>query len=213
MFKYFLFDLDGTLTDPFEGITNSIVYALGKFGITVDDKKDLIDFIGPPLVDSFGKFYGFDSEKSVKAVEYYREYFSVKALYENSVYEDVVLVLSKLKSDGKILVLATSKPEEYAVRILEKFDLGKYFDFVAGATMDNTRSYKADVIAYAIESCGIEDKTEALMIGDRKYDVEGAKINGLKSAGVTYGYGSRAELVSSSADYILDSPLEILNIK
>lgn len=211
MYKYIFFDLDGTLTDPGEGITKSVEYALNKYGIQVEDRTSLYKFIGPPLTDSFSEFYGFSEEKAVEAVSFYREYFGVTGLFENEVYDGIVSVLETLKEKGLHLLVATSKPEEYSVRILEKFDLIKYFDFVCGATMSGSRVKKADIIAYALESAGVEDKSTVLMIGDRHHDIDGAKINGLASMGVTYGYGDRAELEEAGADYIIDSPEEILD--
>ncbi|MBD5584022.1 MAG: HAD family hydrolase [Clostridia bacterium] len=209
MYDTVLFDLDGTLTDPFEGITNSIVYALKKFGIEVEDKRTLIDFIGPPLVHSFMKYYGFDLDKANTAVEYYREYFAEKGLYENGVYDGITYVLSELKASGKRLIIATCKPEVFAVKILDHFDLTRYFDHIVGATLDLTRAEKTDVIKYAVKKHKI---SSAIMVGDRKHDVLGAKNNGLPCIGVTYGYGTKQELTSAGADYLADCPQDILQI-
>ncbi len=200
-FKYILFDLDGTLTDPALGITNSVKYALGKFGIEAE-RRELYKFIGPPLVDSFMEFYGFDYEKAVKALEYYREYFSVKGIFENSIFEGVEEMLESLKANGKKVILATSKPEKYAVQILEHFKIEKYFDFVAGATMDEKRNRKEEVIEYAINEFAIKDTEKAVMVGDRKYDIEGAHAFDLKAVGVLFGYGSAEEL--ADADYLAE---------
>ena len=210
MYKYVLFDLDGTLTNPEIGITSSVMYALKKFGIIVEDRKALYPFIGPPLTYSFQTFYGLSPEESELAVKYYRERFSVKGLYENEVYAGVEKMLQQLKDSGKILVIATSKPEEFTLKILEHFDLLKYFDFVAGATMDGSRGEKADVIRYALEISGIKDKSQTIMIGDRNYDILGAKENGLASMGVLFGFGDYEELTKAGADYIVSSVEEIL---
>lgn len=210
-YKYLLFDLDGTLTDPGEGITNSVTYALKKWGIEVTDKKELYCFIGPPLSASFKKYFGFDDEDALKCVEYYREYFRDRGIFENQVYQGISELLCHLKAEGYVLVLATSKPEGFAKIILEHFDLAKYFDFVAGASMDESRNKKADVIRYALDMAKIEDRSLALMIGDRDQDMLGAKINGLDSLGVLYGYGSKAELEGAGATFIADGVEDILN--
>ena len=152
-----LFDLDGTLTDPAIGITNSVSYALKKWNIEVSCRSELYKFIGPPLVDSFCKYYGFSKDDADLAVKYYREYFADKGLFENSVYDGVIEMLTELKKRGKRLIIATSKPELFSKRILEHFELDGYFDFLAGATMDSSRVKKADVIAYAIKECNIND--------------------------------------------------------
>ena len=210
MYKYVLFDLDGTLTNPEIGITSSVMYALEKFGIEVKDRKALHPFIGPPLTYSFQTFYGLSKEDSELAVKYYRERFSVKGLYENKVYDGVEKMLQELKADGKILIIATSKPEEFTLKILKHFDLYKYFDFIAGATMDGSRGEKADVIRYALEISGIENKSEAIMVGDRNYDILGAKENGLASIGVLFGFGDYEELMKAGADYIAANVEDIL---
>ena len=212
MYNTVLFDLDGTLTDPGVGITNSVMYALQKFGITVTDRSELYCFIGPPLTDSFQKYYGFTEEESITALKLYREYFSVTGLYENEIYSGTVNMLETLKTAGKKLVLATSKPEKYAVQILEHFGIDKYFDFVAGATMDETRNKKADVIAWAIERCKITDLDETVMVGDRHQDINGAAQNGIDSIGVLYGYGDTDELSGAGATYIAESTEEVVNI-
>ena len=212
MYDYFLFDLDGTLTDPGLGITNSVAYALGKYGITVEDRRELYPFIGPPLRQSFSEFYGFDEEKTKEAVAFYREYFSEKGLFENEVYEGIPEVLSQLKQAGKKLLVATSKPEEFTNRILEHFGLAEYFDFVAGATMDETRNEKADIIAYALEQIADADKSKIVMVGDRKFDILGARENGIDSIGVLYGYGSRTELEEAQATHIVEKPEDLLRL-
>lgn len=212
MYKYVLFDLDGTLTNSELGITKSVQHALKRFGIEVEDRTKLRPFIGPPLGESFRVYYGLSEEESKKAIEYYRERFSVKGLYENEVYEGVEKTLQTLKNSGKKLIVATSKPEKFTMIILEYFDLLKYFDFVAGATMDGSRGEKADVIRYALEISGIEDKSEAIMIGDRKFDILGAKENGLASIGVLYGFGDREELTAAGADYIAECAEDIAEI-
>lgn len=212
MYKNILFDLDGTLTDPMIGITNSVIHSLKYFGIVESDRTKLYKFIGPPLVESYMKFYGFDIDKANLAVDKYREYFSVTGLYENDMYKDVDKMLCELKARGKRLILATSKPEIFAVKILQYFDLYKYFDFVAGATMDSSRSKKADVIRYATQCCGITDLGETVMIGDREQDVFGAKSVGIDSVGVTYGYGDFSELKNAGATFIINSVSEILDI-
>ncbi len=212
MYDTVLFDLDGTLTDPGEGITNSVDFALSKYGIETKDKRELYKFIGPPLKDSFMKYYGFDEVKAEEAIAFYREYFRDRGIFENRVYDDVEDMLTKLYADGKTIVLATSKPEEFALRILEHFGFRKYFTVVAGASMDSSRSKKGDVIAYALSMCENIDKNTAVMIGDREHDIIGAKENDLKSIGVLYGYGSEDELKNSGADYIAETPSDIIDL-
>ena len=206
-----IFDLDGTLTDPAIGITNSVAYALKKWGIEVADRKELYKFIGPPLLDSFGNYYGFSREDSERAVGYFREYFSTKGMFENSVYNDIPEVLSELRTRGKKLIVATSKAEVFAKQILEYFGLDGYFDFVSGATLDSSMVEKADVIDYALKSCGVDNISDIVMIGDREFDVFGAKHFGMDSVGVLYGYGSCEELAAAGATYIAEKPLDILN--
>lgn len=207
--EYILFDLDGTLTDPGVGITNSVVYSLKKYGIDVPNKAELYKFVGPPLIDSYMKYYGFSKEQAIEAVGYYREYFSVIGIFENRVYDGIPELLEKLNKNGKKVILATSKPEDFAKRILERFSLDKYFYFVVGATMDETRSQKREVIAYALEQCGKPDPDTAVMVGDREMDIIGAHTLGIKALGVLYGYGSLEELENANADYIAESVEEL----
>ena len=208
-FKYCLFDLDGTLTDPAIGITNSVMHALEKYDIHVEDRSELYPFIGPPLDYSFKTFYGFSDEQAVQAIKYYREYFSVTGLFENSVYDGIPEMLEKLKEKGVKIALATSKPYEFSIKILKHFDLYKYFDFFGAATMDGRISKKEDVISTLLNEMGAQNKDEILMVGDRYHDIEGAKANDLKSAGVLWGYGSKEELQNAGAEYILSEPSEI----
>ena len=208
-YQYLLFDLDGTLTDPGIGITNSVMYALEKYGIAVQERASLYKFIGPPLAESFMNFYGFSEEEAVKSVSYYREYFSEKGLFENTMYDGIPDMLGELKDSGKKVILATSKPYIYAEQILEYFDLRKYFDFVSGSNLDGTRSKKAEVIQYALGSCGIREKSQVVMTGDRKHDIIGARACGVDSVGVLYGYGGRDELSSAGAGYLAGTVLEL----
>lgn len=204
-----LFDLDGTLTDPGIGITNSVMYALKKYGIEVSDRTQLYSFIGPPLTDSFEKYYSFSKEQAKQAVEYYREYFKVTGLFENTVYEGIEELLQNLKKAGKKLLVATSKPEVFAVKILEHFDLAGYFDCIAGADLEGTRGKKGDVIRYALETCGIIDVSNVIMVGDREYDVIGAREVGMDCIGVLFGYGDRQELEAAGAVYIAETVEDI----
>ncbi len=205
-----LFDLDGTLTESGIGITRSVAYALRKHGIEENDQSKLDRFVGPPLIDSYIRFYGFTPEQARQGVDDFREYFERQGMFENRVYDGVVAMLDGLKTDGARCVVATSKPEQYALQILERFGLLPYFDRVAGATMDEKRTDKAEVIAYALE--GVEPDCRVLMVGDREHDIHGASDNGLDSVGVLYGYGSREELEAAGATYIAEKPEDILKI-
>ncbi len=212
MFNYLFFDLDGTLTDPAEGITNSFIHALKKFGLEIPSYEKLCSFIGPPLVETFKTQFGFDEVKAKLGVKYYREYFSSKGLFENKVYPNIQNVLETLKSKGKKLSVATSKPEPYAIQILEHFKLAKYFDFICGSNLDETRSEKSEVIEYALRKNQIANLSKVLMIGDRKHDIIGAKKNKLKSCGVLYGYGNKEEFELSGADFIIQNPEDLISI-
>lgn len=207
-----LFDLDGTIIDSGLGITNSVTYALKKYGIEVEDRTSLYKFIGPPLYKSFMNFYGFSEEEAHKAVDYYREYYSVHGVFENDVYEGIEELIKALYEKGKTIVLATSKPEDYARKILENIGLSKYFTFIAGSEMSHSRVDKIEVIAYAFENCGILEYEKAIMIGDREYDIIGAKHFNMDSVGVLFGYGIREELSKAGATYIVENAMEILNI-
>ena len=212
MYKNILFDLDGTLTDTGIGITNSVAYALKKWNIEVADRSELYKFIGPPLHESFKQFYQFTDEQSEQAIEYYREYFREKGMYENEVYDGIENMLKELKARNKNMIVATSKPEEFAVNILKHFHLDGYFDFIAGATMDGSRSKKADVILYAMKHCGIQDLSSTVMVGDREQDIIGATQVGIASVGVLFGYGSYEELHEAGATYIAENVENVLNI-
>ncbi len=211
-YKYILFDLDGTLTDPATGITNSVMYALEKFGINVSNRTELYKFIGPPLWDSFQNYYGFSKEEAQKAVEYYREYYRDKGIFENLVYDGMDELLKTLKGKGLILIVATSKPEVFARQILEHFKIEKYFSFICGSNLDGSRVRKTDVIRYAIESADITDLSKAIMIGDREYDIVGAEESGIDSIGVLFGYGDRIELENAGADFIAETVEDIKEI-
>lgn len=214
MFDYLLFDLDGTLTDPAQGITNSFIHALTFFGIEIPSYETLCTFIGPPLPATFKNVFGFSDDKAMEGVAKYREYFSVKGLFENFVYDDIPELLQILKKNGKKLLVATSKPEEYSIKILKHFNLASYFDFICGSNMDETRSKKEEVIEYALSLCNIsnKDKPKVLMIGDREHDIIGANKNGIQSCGVLYGYGNAEELQKAGATFIAKTPKDILKI-
>lgn len=206
------FDLDGTLVDSGEGVRNSVVYALNKFGIEVENKDSLSCFIGPPLTVSFKTFYGFDDEKADTGVAFYREYYKEKGIFEGYVYEGIEDCLKRLKDAGKKIMVATSKPEVFAKMVLEKFGIAKYFDFIAGATIDEkTRSNKIEIMQYAFDSCGVLPK-DVIMVGDRLFDIEGAKHFGMECIAVLYGYGSREEFEQYGAEYIVSTPSDVADL-
>lgn len=201
-YKYFLFDLDGTLTDPFLGITNSVAYSLKHYGINVEDNKELAVFIGPPLYESFEKYYGFSKEGAIEAVEKYREYYRDKGIFENVLYSGAKDLLVTLKEKGVKIALATSKPEVFAIRILEHFGIKEYFHVITGSLLSGERVKKDEVVAETLKRLNSPEKGECVMIGDRSHDIVGGKANGIKTVGVLFGYGSEAELKEAGADYI-----------
>lgn len=209
---YLLFDLDGTLTDPMEGITKSVQYALKAKGIEEQDRSQLCPFIGPPLRDSFIKYYGYTEEEATEGIKKYREYFEVNGWSENVPYDRIDNALKKLREAGYTLLVATSKPEVFAIRILKHFGLDSYFSLIGGADLDEIRVRKGDVIRYVLERCHITDTSKAIMIGDREHDVIGAKENHMECIGVLYGYGSRDELEKAGADYIAESVDDLVNL-
>lgn len=210
MFNYLFFDLDGTLTDPALGITNSFIHAFNCFGMEIPSYETLCSYIGPPLPDTFRTFFGSDEAKVAEGVKLYRQHYAEKGLFENEVYAGIPELCAKLKAAGKHLSVATSKPEQFAIKIMDHFNLSQYFDFICGSNMDESRSEKAQVIEYAIDCNKITDRSKILMIGDRKHDIIGAKKNGIKSCGILFGYGDRKEHETAGADFIAETVEDIL---
>ena len=205
-----MFDLDGTLTLPEEGITKSVQYALSHFGIEENDMERLRRFIGPPLVDAFMGFYGMSRENALDAVKKYRERFSVKGLFENELIDGIPQMLDNLRKGGKKLALATSKPIVFAQKIIDYYDITKYFDVVVGAEFDGTRNEKEDVIAEVLRQ--VPDVVSPVMVGDRMHDVIGAKKNNVPCIGVLYGYAAKGELEENGAVCVVGSVSELRNI-
>lgn len=210
-YRYILFDLDGTVTNPEEGITKSFAYALEHMGIHVEDRRELRKVIGPPLLQSFDEFYHFTKEQALEATAKYRERYQDIGWVENEVYEGMEEVLKTLWEQGAKLILATSKPERFAVRIMEHFGLNRYFTMLCGAddyAMD--RSTKEQVVRYALEQNGITDVGDVIMVGDRSFDVIGAAAVGIKTVGVLYGFGDEEELLSAGAVHLVKTPQELV---
>lgn len=203
--KYILFDLDGTLTDPKEGITKAVQYALKKHGIEVESRDELEKFIGPSLKYSFMEFYSFSEEQALQAIEDYREYFKPIGLYENEVYPGIVALLKELHSRDMKLFIATSKPTVFASQIAEHFNIDKYFTEIVGSQLDGTRVEKDEVIGYILEKYNLTQKDHIIMVGDRKFDILGAKKHGLQTIGVSYGYSEENELEEAGACCIADT--------
>ena len=211
-FDYILFDLDGTLTDPYVGITESVKYALNFFGKPIPDDEALKQYIGPPLIWSFKELAGITGDDTVKAVKKYRERYETIGWKENALLDGAEELLADLKKKGKILGLATSKPEKTSIQILEYFGIDRYFDFMGGASMDLTRNTKVQVVNYTLKNLGVVDLSKAVLVGDRHHDIDGAKEAGIASIGVLVGYGSRSELENAGADYICETLADVEKI-
>lgn len=215
MFKYCLFDLDGTLTDPKEGITKSVQYALRAFGIEEPDLKKLEPFIGPPLKSSFMEYYGFTEREAVEGVDLYREYFAPVGILENYIYPGISEMLQSLRAKGAHLAVASSKPTNFVHQILAHFDIEKYFDVIVGSELDGTRIQKEEVVEEALRQLGIltmpveERMACCVMVGDRKFDIQGAKAHSLTGVGVRFGYASPGELEAEGAHYIAETVEEL----
>lgn len=203
-----LFDLDGTLTDPREGITRSIQYALAQLDIHEPDLARLEHFIGPPLLQCFMQSYDFDEARAWQAVNHYRERFKVTGLYENRVFDGVTELLGMLGEQGRTLYIATSKPRVFADEIARHFDFARHFKVIYGSELDGTRTDKVELIKHLIAEEGL-DPADTLMIGDRKHDLIGAHHNGLQAVGVGYGFGSQAELMAESPAWYFSSLAEL----
>lgn len=213
-YQYLLFDLDGTLTDPKEGITASVQYALRFFGIEETDLDKLTPFIGPPLRESFMQFYGFTGEQAKEAVEKYREWFRPKGIFQNSMYPSIKEMLEMLKENGKILAVASSKPQIFVEQILHYFGIYEYFTVIVGSELDGRRDTKEEVVAEALRQLresGMQSETasKTVMIGDRKFDIAGGKEHGLITAGVAFGYAAEGELEEAGADFVVDTVEEL----
>lgn len=204
-YSVILFDLDGTLTDPKIGITKSAEFALKTFGINVGSLEELNKFIGPPLKDSFKDFYNLSDDEAENAIDQFRVYFKEFGMFENSVYPGIENLLKDLKLNGYILAVATSKPTVFAEKILDHFKLSEYFNIITGSNMDNTRTAKKEIIEYVINKLNLTDKKSIIMIGDRKHDIIGAKLTGIDSVAVKYGYGSEEELKMIQPTYMAES--------
>lgn len=210
MYQYILFDLDGTLTDSREGITKSVQYALNKMGIHEPDLKPLERFIGPPLYDEFRRSYGFDDAEAKQAIDFYRERFGVVGWKENLLYDGIPELLKALTEAGKTLSTASSKPAFFVDKIVKYFDIEQFFTVVAGATLDGSIGTKTQVVQQALERLNVQDRSQAVLIGDRLHDVEGARACGIDCIGVTFGFGSREELESAGANHVVDRVDELL---
>ena len=207
--KYILFDLDGTLTDPKEGITKSFQYALKHMGIIEENLDALEKVIGPPLKDSFMEFYGMNEEDALEAVAKYRERFKTIGLYENEIFDGIRELLEHLQKEGFLLAIASSKPTVFVEQICEHFEIKQYFHHIVGSFLDGRRSEKEEVIEEAVKEFGEENLDEIIMVGDRKFDIIGAHQKGLKAIGVTFGYGGEKELKAAKADYIVNTVVEL----
>lgn len=207
-YKNILFDLDGTLTDPFEGITRCVQHALACQNIHISDRRELTAFIGPPLAQAFIEFHGMTRDQAHKAVEDYRERFARIGMYENSLYAGIEELLIRVKADGRQLFVATSKPWAFARPIIKHFGLTHYFGQVYGSELDGQRVEKQALIAYILSEQKLVAE-QTLMIGDRRFDIEGARHNGVAAAAVSYGYGGAEELTAYQPDLRFDSPAAI----
>ena len=218
MYQYLLFDLDGTLTDSAEGIIKCVQYAAEKMGVDFKEAEELRVFVGPPLSESFPKVYGFSEEETKQAIVYYRERFKPIGMFENALYDGIPQMLKTMKDNGKINLIASSKPEAFVKTILEHFDIAQYFDVIVGASMDDSRNTKEAVIEEALSQLKSMDQygqyadDKCVMIGDRKYDINGAKFFGLRSIGVSYGFAPEGELEEAEADVIVDTVEELTQV-
>jgi phosphoglycolate phosphatase len=207
-----LFDLDGTLTDPAEGITRCIQHALRRMGCTVPGREDLLCYIGPSLYETFPILLGDDaSERVAEAVRHYRKRFRTLGMYENVIYPGIPEMLEELSNAGVVIYLATAKPTPFADEILQHFQIREHFSGVYGSGLDGSFSDKADLIAHLLASEGV-DATGTVMVGDRMHDVRAAKRHGVASIGVTYGYGSEAELTDAGASRLCTAPHEVAGV-
>lgn len=204
-YKIILFDLDGTISDPKIGITKSVQYALQKMNIYEPDIDKLECFIGPPLQVSFAEYYDFDEREIQKAIDFYRERFKEKGMFENDLYSQIPLLLKSLYEQKFILAVATSKPTIFAEQILQYFNISQFFDLVVGSNLDGTRSSKTEIIQYILNKYHNHKLNEFIMIGDRKHDIIGAINTGIDSIGVTFGYGSLEELRHCKPTYIVNN--------
>lgn len=215
-YKVIAFDLDGTLTNPERGLVSGFVYALSKMGIDYGDRAKLNRYIGPPLIESWEAEYGLSREEATRAITLFREYFGAYGWWDNELYAGIKDLLSKLKAAGKTIVLSTSKPDIYSAKILRLFGIDGYFDFSEGATADHTREQKCDVLRYALDAVGVgntkEELSKCVLVGDTRFDVEGANICGIDSIGVLYGFGSREALEREGATYIAPTVRDIEDI-
>ncbi|BCB37241.1 phosphoglycolate phosphatase [Bacillus cereus] len=209
MYTTYLFDLDGTLTDPKEGIVNSVLYALKKVGIEELHISELDSFIGPPIQQSFVERYNMNEGEVERAVFYFREYLKQRGLLENNLYEGIPILLKQLKDTGNRLFIATSKPTIFAEQVIEYFQLTNYFEDIIGSNLDGTRIKKEEIIAHILQTNEELNKEEIVMIGDRKHDIIGANQNGIASIGVLYGYGSETELTEVGATHIANDVKEL----
>ena len=212
MYQYILFDLDGTLTDPREGITKSVQYALARMGIEEPDLTSLEHFIGPPLYDEFRRCYEFDDAQAKQAVAAYRERFSVTGWKENLLLDGVPDMLQSLRSDGKTFAIASSKPKVFVEKILNYFDIAPYFAVISGATLDGSISTKAQVVEQALQLLSVSEKSKAVLVGDRKHDVEGAQSCDIDCVGVTFGFGGFQELQQAGATRIVQNWSQLLHV-
>lgn len=210
MYKAILFDLDGTLTESGEGITKSVQYALEKLGRPEEDLSKLECFIGPPLIEQFQKFAGMDLKTAQQAVTYYRERFTTVGIFENAVYPGVEQMLKTLKDKGYRLAVSSSKPEPFVIRIMEHFHLDPYFEEIVGAALDETRTQKDEVVEEALKRMKLsDDRSSVILVGDKEHDVLGARKCGLECLAVSYGYGTKEELLAANPLKIVDSTEEV----
>lgn len=209
--KYVFFDLDGTVTESAPGIVNSVVYAIKKLGYKMPSEEDLYKFVGPPLSESFIKYCGVDPSETWESIRTFREYFTERGMFENNVYPGIPELTAELKRSGTKVILATSKPQLFAERILTHFGIINNFDLVFGNTMDEKYKDKKLLFSDVFKSLGItgEERSGCVMVGDRSSDIEGAHSAGIKAIGVLYGYGDREELEGAGADVIVETVAEL----
>ncbi len=207
-YKAIFFDFDGTLADSSVGVTKGVAYTLERYKITPPPLSELTCFIGPPLSESFEKYYGFARERGLELEYVFREYYDEKGLYEAHLYEDVVEMLGALKSRGKIIAIASSKPEKHVIPLLKHLGIYEYFDFIGAADIENGLIEKEDIVKRTVLKMGLSP-SECLMVGDRCYDIVGAHKNGMECMAVLWGFGSREEFEEFGADFVAESPKEL----